>query len=317
MTNTDTPKTGYFYILWNEMFKYYGDDIYKLGKSKNMTKRLTQYVTGYIKHPEVRYLSKQVKNYSLAEQMVFHKLKTFRIAKNREFFKIANLSDTIIIIDGIIDNINNMTNDEMIEASTKLKTSKNKNKIDIKDTTLTEDEFNEFLEQYKKRKVNDKYTYVLNRVQLLNVPDDQLICYKNELCDSLAYQNHINLSALLLPNGSHDNVKVKLVKKLETIFKIKSLDVHFKEYKRKIDFDKALFNEILTTFKTKKTTPTTYKALKQLYVYMLKAVTGVKFINSKKLNTKLERDQMSYSLNEALMKYHSKLLQFRHPELNK
>lgn len=57
--------------------------------------------------------------------------------------------------------------------------------------------------------------------------------------------------------------------------------------------------------------PTTYKALKQLYVYMLKAITGVKFIETKKLSTKAERGKMSYNLNDEIIKYHTNLLKYR------
>lgn len=139
MTEIENQKTGYIYILFNEMYKFYGDDVYKLGKTNNIAKRLHGYVPSYIKHPEVKYLSKKVINYSLAEKMVFEKLKAFRIAKNREFFKITNLTETIIIIDDIIDNINNMDDDELITAYENIKNVSEANKQN-EDMKITDDE---------------------------------------------------------------------------------------------------------------------------------------------------------------------------------
>jgi hypothetical protein len=39
---------GTVYCLHNEMFKYYGDDVYKIGMSTNTKRRVTDYTTSYI-----------------------------------------------------------------------------------------------------------------------------------------------------------------------------------------------------------------------------------------------------------------------------
>ena len=39
------------------MFNYYGDDVYKIGKAKDIGKRMYGYTTSYIKPVEIKYAS--------------------------------------------------------------------------------------------------------------------------------------------------------------------------------------------------------------------------------------------------------------------
>lgn len=79
--------SGFIYSLYNSSFKSYGENVYKLGKCKNLKNRLSGYVTGYLEKPEYVLTSKLLSDRNLAESMLFSYLKKYRIYSNREFFK--------------------------------------------------------------------------------------------------------------------------------------------------------------------------------------------------------------------------------------
>lgn len=88
------PTMGYVYVMHTEMFDYINNNIYKLGRCINIETRLQQYSTSYFTDPAIKYLSKQVNNYVLAEKILFLLLDKYRLRKDREFFKCE--LDTII-----------------------------------------------------------------------------------------------------------------------------------------------------------------------------------------------------------------------------
>ena len=103
---------GYIYCLYNEMFNYYGENVYKLGKTIDINNRMCGYTTTYIKPCEIKYISKILRNSDLGENLLFIFLKTYRITENREFF-ICELNKIILLIDKVTDIINNYTDDEI------------------------------------------------------------------------------------------------------------------------------------------------------------------------------------------------------------
>ena len=60
-------ESGYIYILYNEMYKYYGDNVFKVGKSKDVIQRMSGYTTSYIKAVEIKFISGSCLDYSIAE----------------------------------------------------------------------------------------------------------------------------------------------------------------------------------------------------------------------------------------------------------
>ena len=100
--NKNYNNNGYLYCLFNEMFKYYGDDVYKLGYCNNIEQRKKGYTTSYIKEIEFKYISGNIKYYEIAEHLLFKELKEYRISKDREFFK-CNLDLIISKIKNISD----------------------------------------------------------------------------------------------------------------------------------------------------------------------------------------------------------------------
>ena len=103
---TDNIKSGFIYILYNEVFNYYGENVFKIGKTNNIEHRLKAYTTSYIKPCEIKFLSSKCINYDLAESFIFELLNKYRIVNNREFFKIDK-ADAINIIEEVIYKINN------------------------------------------------------------------------------------------------------------------------------------------------------------------------------------------------------------------
>lgn len=87
------PIAGYLYCLFNEMYKYYGDNVKKCGNSENPEKRTLQYTTGYIEPCKIIKISEKYIDKCFAETLLFYYLKEYRIKNNREFF---NCNDEII-----------------------------------------------------------------------------------------------------------------------------------------------------------------------------------------------------------------------------
>ena len=103
---TENNNEGYIYIMFNEMFNYYGPDTVKIGKSIDVAKRMNGYTTSYVKPTELKFISQLCKNYTMAENAIFKQLHNFRMARNREFFR-GDISLFIDTIDTIVNNINN------------------------------------------------------------------------------------------------------------------------------------------------------------------------------------------------------------------
>ena len=97
---------GFIYCYSNEMFKYYGNDVYKIGKATNIKIRMSSYVTSYIKPCILNIASEECNYNNLAEIIIFHDLRNKRITDNREFFN----CDIKIIKTSITNTIEQLNN---------------------------------------------------------------------------------------------------------------------------------------------------------------------------------------------------------------
>ncbi len=80
--------SGWLYCLYNEGFKSYGEDVFKIGRTNNLRRRLKEYRTGFIHDSYYICVSeREFRNSRRAEALVFYILRRFRIKENREFFK--------------------------------------------------------------------------------------------------------------------------------------------------------------------------------------------------------------------------------------
>ena len=79
------PTQGFLYCLHNEIFKFYGDNLYKCGNSIDADKRLNQYTTSYPMPSTILLTSDSFFDKSFAETLLFFHLKDFKFKPNREF----------------------------------------------------------------------------------------------------------------------------------------------------------------------------------------------------------------------------------------
>ena len=100
---------GYLYCIHNEIYKHYGENVYKLGCAKNVRKRLNGYTTYYLEPSEIKHESNIIKCNFIAESILFSKLQQYRIKANREFFN-CNLE----IIKKTIDEVEQEIKDNSI-----------------------------------------------------------------------------------------------------------------------------------------------------------------------------------------------------------
>ena len=103
---------GYIYIIFNEWFSIEGSNVYKLGRTSDIHKRIGCYSTNFIKPREIIFLSEQCKNCPLAEKVFFKRLDDFRICKRKEFFKVDK-QQAINVIINVIEGVNDDTITEL------------------------------------------------------------------------------------------------------------------------------------------------------------------------------------------------------------
>jgi len=105
---------GYIYCIYNESFKSYGENTFKLGRTGNLNNRLNNYTTYYISPCKFLFTSldceRKFKDCIKAERILFYILRKYRVSNKREFF-----SCDIQIIKDTITRISSFTN-EMIDA---------------------------------------------------------------------------------------------------------------------------------------------------------------------------------------------------------
>jgi hypothetical protein len=71
---------GYIYIIKNDMYNYYGSNVYKIGKAKDIKSRANNYTTYYINKCDILYESIVVNDYSLCEGIIFKIIDKYRLA---------------------------------------------------------------------------------------------------------------------------------------------------------------------------------------------------------------------------------------------
>jgi|694.fasta_scaffold75181_3 hypothetical protein len=120
--------SGKLYCIYNEVHKFYGDNIYKLGNSKDITKRLNGYTTYYIKPCEIKIESAIFRNKNLAENILFILLKEYRISGSREFFKcdIEIIKEKIKEIEELFKKYDNNELENLYFPKTKIQIKDNK-----------------------------------------------------------------------------------------------------------------------------------------------------------------------------------------------
>jgi hypothetical protein len=121
--------SGFIYCLYNPIYKTYGNNIYKLGHTKNLNKRLNQYKTGYLEKSEYLLTSSKLQNRILGETMLFNELVKYRMNTHREFFNCD-----IKIIKETFEKIEKYFN--LVESNNTSKITENNNTTEINNMSI-------------------------------------------------------------------------------------------------------------------------------------------------------------------------------------
>ena len=83
--------SGYLYCLYNDAFERFKkspeEEVYKLGRTCNVSNRLASYSTYYVQPSKMLYVSSKFKDCIKAERVLFYILRNYRVSNKREFFK--------------------------------------------------------------------------------------------------------------------------------------------------------------------------------------------------------------------------------------
>jgi hypothetical protein len=181
----DYGTKGKLYCLHNEMFNYYGNDVYKLGKTSNTDNRMNSYSTPYLEKSQYKLISEEVANYTLAENIFMDMLSEYRMRDNREFFK-CSIPTIKTIMDKVIDMFNG------IIPKFKLDNEVNKIKLDILSIINKNRLINKELSIHISVKLRNIKVY--NKSKVINTYND-IIYAKDITCDLYTdYINRVELS---------------------------------------------------------------------------------------------------------------------------
>ena len=102
----------------------------------------------------------------------------------------------------------------------------------------------------------------------------------------------------------YDEYKIQLIRQFEHFYNFKPLQLeHFQHMDDFKPLDKHLYHNIKKSFESKKDEPTNIKQLEQLYIFMIKHITGKDIIIGKqKMKDSLR--EYNYKVDNHFLKYH-------------
>ena len=203
------PIHGFLYCLHNEIFKFYGDNLYKCGNSIDTDKRLCQYTTSYPMPSTILLTSNSFFDKSFAETLLFFHLKDFKFKPKREFIN----SDLKIIQDAfdkvkqffLIYNTKQLLIDYLINDD-------NYKKYFVKSIYFLSDE-----DKFKKN--ND---VILNIINILKLNCDEIFCNEEKFINVISkYLFELNYNGFINIFNNHYNSFGKykyILDKIKTLF---------------------------------------------------------------------------------------------------
>jgi hypothetical protein len=308
---TEINCTGYIYVIHNEMYKYYGDDVYKIGKARHIENRLKSYITGYIEPTSLLYSSIRCKNYSVCEREVHKRLQKFRMRQNREFFQV-NINIVIEVIDLVVLELNDLDDEALSKYHDDIK--------DIRKTQTLKPEINEnaFEELIQSGKTND--VVLLSNLNILNLKScnrDSLIKYQSILTDKLKLDEHLNIIQSLMAESflnpqSNAFLKLKHIRSFEKNLNMKRYQVDIKlDNMTNYTIPDDEYQIICKLFRISRKKPSNKNDLLKMYVSMVRNLTTSEIIMGKQGSDK----KMYYKLNTDYLKFHVDLNMFSNPGL--
>ena len=98
--------SGQIFILSNDVYNQYGSNVYMIGCSSNVSDKIAELSTAFMKPLEIKFLSKKSFNIEQILTKVFNELKYNRLSPDKTFFMLPNIEMVYQMInDFIIDNL--------------------------------------------------------------------------------------------------------------------------------------------------------------------------------------------------------------------
>lgn len=228
------PTQGFLYCLYNEIFKFYGDNLYKCGNSVNADKRLSQYTTSYPLPSTILLTSDSFFDKSFAETLLFFYLKDYKFKPNREFincdfniindafdkvkhfFSIYNTKQSLIdylsndanykkyfvkncylsVEDKFKKNIDTILNIiDVLQIECDEEFNNDEHFINFISKYLFELNYNEFYDIYKNHYISfGKYKYILDKIKCLSIIENILGIQRLQINN---VQQNINIDEFL------------------------------------------------------------------------------------------------------------------------
>jgi hypothetical protein len=282
------PTTGFLYCLYNEIFKFYGDNLYKCGNSIDTDKRLNQYTTSYPMPSTILLTSDSFFDKSFAETLLFYYLKDFKFKPNREFIDchlniIKDAFDKVKQFFSIYNTKQLLINYLLIDNNFKkffVKYNYADKKIIINNIDCVNDnDIVEYINSTHKNINDDKFKFICDLSKQLNITD--VLMYKNIFTNKIFRRHYFYFIDLITNN--FNNEKIKIIHKLYLSHKIKYLSLDKFHLIDKINIDGEEYNNIITIFRSEKPKPIDNLKLKHFVISLFKNLFGKLNIFNKKI----------------------------------
>ena len=250
-TYVETIETeGYLYCMYNEMYEYYGEHVYKLGETKEFKNRQCGYTTSYVKPLELKFISKKLRNKTVGEKILFYLLKNYRLVKNREFFK-CELSIIRTKFTEVEDIFNKYTDKDIYEKYSEIfKNIDPKLKFNLDNATENNDDiFEEIIKNNDK--INKMYPVnihiidiIKTRIDILECKDKNIILnddkFEKELCIQLLNMNKDKYNLKKIQINKYECLFItKILRKIDVLYEIEDI-LEIKRYAVNDIYDKKL-----------------------------------------------------------------------------
>jgi hypothetical protein len=217
------PSTGSIYCFKNEIFNYYGKDLYKCGTAKNPDIRMKQFITSFPSKSEIKLKSPVFFDKFFAETLLFYLLNNYRFKSDREFINcdLNIITETFDNIDLFFTKYNTKTllvnyllnlPDPFIYYNVSKNTAIIPKNIEIETTLVINtnctqltsampnnyDLVDEYLKDTDKNKtLNNKYHQLRCNLLFFNLNNDEIILkYKSILNDKNEQEHYFNFLKL-------------------------------------------------------------------------------------------------------------------------
>jgi hypothetical protein len=278
------PNQGFLYCLFYEIFKFYGDDLYKCGNSVDTDKRLCQYTTSYPMPSKILLTSDSFFDKSFAETLLFYYLKDFKFKPNREFIKcyfniIQDAFDKVKQFFSIYNTKQLLIDYLIVDDNFKIYFVKYINvekNITINNIDCVND--NDIIKYIDKNIIDDKFKFIDNLSKQLNITD--ILMYKNIFTNKIFRRHYFYFVDLITNN--FNNEKIKIIHKLYLSHNIKYLSLDRFHLIDKININEEEYNNIITIFRSEKHKPINYLKFKHFVISLFKNLFGQLNILNKK-----------------------------------